>query len=413
MVPLSPDSGIVATDQTWGEIMGLGRIALAALAAAALNVGLTSFAEAQTPPPTPSPNDYSDTKTWLCLPGRAHDACTVDENASIVSADGTTTPESFTADPHAKIDCFYVYPTVSFEPMGNADMTAGPEEKAVIVQQFARFASVCRPYAPIYRQVTLTALAALLSGKPIPASRELAYDDVRDAWNYYLAHYNHGRGVVLVGHSQGSGILLQLIKNEIDGKPVQHRLVSAILMGTRLAVPAGGIVGGDFKAIPLCQAPGQTQCVITYASFRANLPPPANTRFGKVAMAGMIAACTNPASLAGGSGELHAYMATHGSFNGVSLVPGPWVKGKTIDTPFVSLPGMLSAECIANADGSYLAITVHGDPAGARASDIAGDVVVGGKVQPDWGLHLIDANLAMGNLIDIVRAETQTYLADR
>ena len=41
---------------------------------------------------------------------------------------------------------------------GNSDMTAGPEEHGVILQQFARFASVCRVYAPLYRQVTLTAL---------------------------------------------------------------------------------------------------------------------------------------------------------------------------------------------------------------------------------------------------------------
>jgi len=393
--------------------MIFGRTARAAIVAAALSVAGAAAAQTPAAPPPPAANDYSDAKTWLCLPGRAHDACTVDLDTTVIAADGTTTPEPFAADPKAKIDCFYVYPTVSLEPTGNADMTAGPEEKTVIVQQFARFSSVCRPYAPVYRQVTLTALQALMSGKPIPASRELAYNDVRDAWNYYLKHYNHGRGVVLVGHSQGSGVLLALIKNEIDGKPVQHRLVSAILMGTRLAVPAGGIIGGDFKSIPLCQAPGQTQCVITYASFRANVPPPANSRFGKVGGPGMIAACTNPASLVGGAGELHAYMQTSGTFGPIPLTRGPWVKGKTIDTPFVSVPGMLSAECISNADGSYLAITVHGDPSSPRISEIGGDVIVNGKVQPDWGLHLIDANLAMGNLIDIVRAETNTYLRNR
>ena len=222
---------------------------------------------------------------------------------------------------------------------------------------------MCRPFAPLYRQVTLAALNAAMAGKPIPASRELAYGDVLDAWNYYLAHDNHGRGVVLIGHSQGSGVLLQLIKNEIDGKPVQRKLVSAILMGTRLAVPAGGIVGGDFKAIPLCQAPGQTQCVITYASFRADAPPPANTRFGKVARR---RAWSQPAPIPHRSravrANLHSYMTTSGSFGPIPLTRGPWVKGKTIDTPFVSVPGLLSAECMANAEGSYLAITTHPDP---------------------------------------------------
>jgi Protein of unknown function (DUF3089) len=388
---------------------GKSRVALAALV---MSAGLATAALAQ-PSATPPKNDYGDKKNWLCLPGRAHDACAADENATVVSADGTTTPESFAIDSKAKIDCFYVYPTVSLQPSGNADMTAGPEEQSIIAQQFARFGSVCRTYAPLYRQVTLIALRAAMIGKPIPVNRDLAYNDVLDAWNYYLAHDNHGRGVVLVGHSQGSGVLIQLIKNEIDGKPVQHHILSAILMGARLAVPAGGVVGGDFKSMPLCQSPSQTQCVITYASFRADAPPPANTKFGKVPGEGMVAACANPASLAGGSGELHAYMTTSGTFNGIPLTAGPWVKGKTIDTPFVSVPGLLSAECKANADGSYLAITVHPDPNGQRTNQIAGDVITNGKVQADWGLHLIDANLAMGSLIEIVRAETKSYLNNR
>jgi hypothetical protein len=63
--------------------------------------------------------------------------------------------------------------------------------------------------------------------------------------------------------------------------------------------------------------------------------------------------------------------------------------------------------------GSYLAVTVHGDPNGPRTRNIGGEVVFDGKVQADWGLHLIDASLAMGNLIDIARAQSKTYLAQR
>ena len=385
------------------------RSMLAGLAMAVLGVSFGFGAMAQSPPPK---NDYADTKNWLCLPGRTDDACSADESATIIAADGTTTHEAFVRNPKAKIDCFYVYPTVSLEPTGNADMNAGPMEKSVVAQQFARFGAVCRTYAPLYRQVTLSALRAAIAGKPIPVDRELAYNDVLDAWNYYLAHFNRGRGVVLVGHSQGSGVLIALIKSEIDGKPVQRRLISAILMGSRLAVPAGGVVGGDFKSIPLCQSPSQTQCAIPYASFRANVPPPANSRFGKVPGVEMVAGCANPASLAGGSGELHAYLATRGSFLGTTQ-SRPWVKGKTIDTPFVSVPGMLTAECVTDEHGSYLAITVHPSPNGARIGEISGDVRASGKVQEDWGLHLIDANLAMGNLIDIVSAESKAYSSDR
>ena len=167
-------------------------------------------------------NDYSRAETWLCRPGR-QDACAADLTTTVVASNGKLTEEKWKANPKAPIDCFYVYPTVSNDQTPNSDMDAGPEERSVVQHQFARFGSQCRPYAPLYRQVTLTALRATLSGRPMKSDRALAYNDVLDAWKYYLEHDNQGRGVVLIGHSQGSGVLIQLIKNEIDGKPVQDR----------------------------------------------------------------------------------------------------------------------------------------------------------------------------------------------
>jgi hypothetical protein len=367
----------------------------------------------QPPATAPAKNDYSRADAWLCRPGR-QDACAVDLSATIVSADGKLKNEPWAANPKAPIDCFYVYPTVSAEPTGNSDMLQTLAEKGVVEAQFARFASQCQVYAPMYRQITLTALRAMLAGTPLAADRALAYNDVLDAWNYYLEHDNKGRGVVLIGHSQGSGVLTELIRKEIDGKPVQSRIISALLLGTSLPVPKGKDVGGAFQHMPLCHSATQTGCVITYASFRANVPPPSTSRFGKVAGDNMVSACTNPAALGGGSGELHSYLGAKGSriVAGVEAEPGPWVKPpQAIHTPFVSVPGMLTAECVLNEKGSYLAVTVHSDPAGPRASDIVGDLVVNGEVQPDWGLHLIDVHLAMGNLIDIVRQQSKAYLA--
>lgn len=358
-------------------------------------------------------NDYAKAGSWLCLPGQ-EDACATDEDATIVKANGTLTPEKFKPAKDAPIDCFYVYPTVSFDPGVNSDMLPGREEIGVIAQQFARFGGVCKTYAPLYRQFTLTALVARQTGKPIamPADPLMAYHDVVDAWNYYLEHYNNGRGVVLIGHSQGSGMLTQLIKNEIDGKPIQKQIVLAILGGTRLAVPTGKDVGGDFATMPLCHSATTPGCVIAFASFRANLPPPANTFFGKVQTAGQEAACVNPAALSGGSGAAHAYMNTNwiGLGNSPPTNGAYWVKGKTVTTPFVALPGMLAAECARNENGTYLSITVKGDPKDPRTDDISGDVLAGGQVQANWGLHLVDMNLVMGNMIDIVRSETRAYL---
>src|SRR5471032_135962 len=367
----------------------------------------------ETPKPaTAEKNDYSKADTWLCRPGR-QDACAVDLTTTVITADGKMTREDWAADPKAPIDCFYIYPTVSTEPGGNSSMTQSPAEKAVIRAQFARFASKCRPYAPMYRQVTLAALQAGIAGSPIPVNRLMAYEDVRDAWNYYLEHDNQGRGVVLIGHSQGAIVLTALIKNEIDGKPVQARMISALLLGTSLPVPKGKDVGGAFQHIPLCHSATQTGFVIVYSSFRSTIPPPANSRFGRVQGEGMQAACVNPAALGGGSGELHAYLASGGrSIVGSSAEPRAWLTPpKPIDTPFVSVPGLLTAQCVYNGTFSYLEVTVHGNPADPRADDIAGDVMANGQVNASLGLHLIDVNLAMGNLVDIVREQAKAYAA--
>jgi len=357
-------------------------------------------------------NDYSDGRAWLCRPGRT-DACTIDQNTTIVAADGTLTREEFKADANPAIDCFYVYPTVSLDPAGNSDMNIDAAERGVVRSQFARFGAACRLFAPMYRQVTLTQLRARLAGNPMPVDRELAYNDVLDAWHYYLQHDNNGRGVVLIGHSQGSGVLTQLIRTEIDGKPVQARLISAMLLGTSLAVPKGRDVGGAFQKVPVCHSATDLGCVIAYASFRSTIPPPENTLFGRATGDNMQAACANPAALGGGSGALHAYLsAGNNTITGSSAPPRPWVNPpKAIDTPFVSVPGLLTAQCVANEKGSYLEVTVHGNPADPRTDEIVGDVIQNGQPNASWGLHLIDVNLAMGNLVDIVRSQAKAYLA--
>jgi hypothetical protein len=379
-----------------------------------------ALTEAQTPPAAmpstppdtaPQRNDYAKAESWLCRPNRK-DACAVDLATTVVAANGTLSRETFVPAEKPSIDCFYVYPTVSMDQTPNSDMTAGPEELSVIHQQFARFASQCRVYAPLYRQVTLTALRSAIAGKPMAADRILAYNDVLDAWNYYLQNDNHGRGVALIGHSQGSGLLNALIRNEVDGKPVQSKIVSALLLGTNVAVPAGKDVGGAFQQMPLCKSASQTGCVISYVTFRDTVPPPENSRFGKVASENMTAACVNPAALGGGSGELHSYLASAGRSLGNSNEPPPWVaSGTKIETPFVSVPGLLTAQCVAKDGFSYLSLTVHGDPSDPRTDDIVGDVVVNNAVQKDWGLHLIDVNVAMGNLVDIVAQQARAYAA--
>src|SRR5690606_24338654 len=158
------------------------------------------------------------------------------------------------------------YPTISTDESGNSDPEPGDDQELFVVrQQAARLGEVCRVFAPVYRQVTLTGLLSLLGGEPIPSDGQLAYQDVLDAWKHYVANNSEGRGVVLIGHSQGASHLTRLVREEIDPNPVlRDRLVSAMLLGTSVQVAAGRDVGGDFANVPLCRRPYQTGCVITY-----------------------------------------------------------------------------------------------------------------------------------------------------
>ena len=362
------------------------------------------------------PADYSDPAHWLCRPGRA-DACTANLDATIIAENGSMTHEAYHADPDAPIDCFYVYPTVSHEPTGNADFAIDSDLTFAAIQQFARFGARCRLFAPVYRQITIPALVALFSGKPIPMNRDLGYSDVLAAWQNYLANDNHGRGFVLVGHSQGTGVLARLVREEIDGKPIQAQLVSALLIGGALGdvrVKTGDTPAFVFPHIPVCRSNAEIGCVIGFSSFRAETPPAPGTLFEK-APEGTHPVCANPAALEGGSGTLEAYLSTSGALISSPEPKTPFVwtdPPYPIETPFVKVPGLLSASCVENGQVVYLAVSRNAAQDGRRASDIKGDLInSSGALLPSWGLHLIDVNLTMGNLLSIVGDETRTYLA--
>lgn len=378
------------------------------LATWGLTLGLTlaSAACAQAPTAPAAPNDYGKTENWLCLPGR-QDACAIDQTTTIVEADGKTSVEAFKPAADPAYDCFYIYPTVSTDPGGNSDMIIDEAERRVVEQQLARFGGQCRLFAPMYRQVTLAALRKVMMGQAA-GDGELAYGDVRDAWRHYLASDNKGRGVVLIGHSQGSRILVRLLAEEVDGKPAQKRMISAFILGMNTPVDAAG----NYGAIPLCLKADQAGCIVTYVSFRETSPPPATSRFGRTDEQGRRAGCVNPAALLAGKSStdeatLHSYLSTKGFLS--SGEPKAFAKDVTVSTPFVSMPGLISARCASDGDFTYLAVKVNAEPADPRTDEITGDIMVGGQVLKDWGLHLIDVNLEMGDLNALAARQAKAY----
>lgn len=334
--------------------------------------------------------------TWLCKPGIGHDACTPSLKTTRVDATGaaqeTTRPPVVV---HRPVDCFYVYPTVSDQPTPIADRRIDPEERSIALYQAARYSSLCRVYAPMYRQVTLAALNGATT--VTQAQRNIGYRDVRAAWRDYLKHFNHGRGVILIGHSQGTFVLRRLIANEIDGKPaVRRRLVSAVLLGGDVLVKAGSDRGGDFTHIRACRSRDQLGCVIAFSTF--NAPPPPNSLFGR-APAGEQVLCTNPAALSGGAAKIDTVLPSAPFAPSSTLgkvTPAIGYPPFHVHTPWVESDGLYTAQC--------------SDANGASVLQISGGPVLRPLPDATWGLHLVDANIALGTLVKLVTHQAIRYV---
>jgi len=354
--------------------------------------------------------EYDDPSHWVCRPDQ-EDICDSGLDATVVEADGTLEVERFKPAADPPVDCFYVYPTISRDEGAYSDWDASDDEEGyVTLNQAARLQSQCRLFAPVYRQGTLGGLASRINGGTTEEEGD-PYADVLDAFRTYMAEDNHGRGVVLVGHSQGTGMLHRLIGEEIDpNADVRKLLVGAYLAGGSVGVPEGETVGGDFDEVPICTEEGEAGCIVTWVTFRSTSQPPSNSFFGRPGRDGAVSACVNPAAVGGGPGDLDAYLPANSDASILSSL-GTTSKGKTwvdpsageITTPFVRLPGLVTGECQTTDGFNYLAATVNPDPEGPRSDDIVGDLT------PQWGLHLVDVNLVMGNLVDDVKAQAETY----
>lgn len=312
-------------------------------------------------------------------------------------ADRATKKETTAAPKSPSIDCFYVYPTVSNQKTGNANLNIDPEEIAVAQDQASRFQSKCKIYAPMYRQLTKSS-SMLGAGTPtIPPDRELPYTDLKAAWKEYLSKYNKGRGVILIGHSQGTANLTRLVAEEIDPSPsARRKLVSAMLIGGGVLVPEGKDVGGSFKNIPACRTAAQTSCVVAYNSYLG--APPANGQFGITLKPGMRVLCVNPNGLAdGASGQALPYLPTS------RVAPALPAAGFAVPTTqWVSLPGMYSTQCKSNASHTWLQVTDVG-PAGDPRPHL------NQTLGQAWGLHLTDINLTLGSLVSLAGKQAAAW----
>lgn len=348
--------------------------------------------------------DYADRRMWLCRPGNDPDECNANLDATELKADGSRARVVHQKAANPAVDCFYVYPTVKLTSAGpmtdfaNIGITLDP-----LLAQAARFNEVCRVYAPLYRQNGVVPGAG---GAPMTSgmtSFALGANDVRDAFAYYLEHLNQGRKFVLLGHSQGTGMLTQLMVQDVDPQPaVRARLLSALLIGAGVSVPDGADVGGTFKNIPVCKEAGQVGCVITYVSYSKEMPPAGMSSFGRSPGVGLHAACTEPAALAGRAGQRYrgSYVMMKRTNPSLLAPEGADKLPSDIDTPFIVYRDVFRGSCKQTAGYSYLEISSELASGDARMPPYRYP-----SIEASLGLHLLDYAFTMDDLIEAVRLQ--------
>ncbi len=202
----------------------------------------------------PPPPDYSKPESWAALPSKTDPA---DRTPDTTFADRQAT---------ATADVFFLHPTTyTYKSMGwngaigDAKLNKKTDE-STILHQASIFNGAGRVYAPRYRQAHLRSYFTEDKASAAEAF-ELAYSDLKAAFEYYLEHYNQGRPIIIATHSQGTQHGQRLIKEFFDGKPLHRQLVGAYLAGWPIPENA-------FETIPPCESPDQTGCFCSWRSFK-------------------------------------------------------------------------------------------------------------------------------------------------
>ncbi len=388
--------------------------------------------------------DYDDEAHWACrgVPG---DVCTRGYPMARVDTDGTEVPRTVELHANPPVDCFFIYPTMDWQPFFAANHSDFEEldlVKGDIDTQAGPFSAACRVFAPFYRQGNIGAYATDPENGVFYFRR--AFADVAAAFEHYLRHWNAGRPVVIFGHSQGSMHATFLLHAYFDGNRVvtdipgsastaelRDRLVAAMPIGGLFFVEQGKRAGGSLQDIPLCAAHEETGCVITYRSYpegfthatplvrgAAELLNEEGFSFAAFEPDRHAYACVNPA--VGPAVPVDRVTDGRGMAvppGDVRLLEGTWLVGLFGEIQFGvdgkpaprDFPRRYTAACREDdLAGGYLAVGLHAPPGGdPRGDPMDIDGVV---AHAALGLHLWDINLAQGDLVDQVRVKSAAWV---
>jgi hypothetical protein len=257
--------------------------------------------------------------------------------------------------------------------------------------------------------------------------------DIAGAWADYWEHDNidpvtgERRGVILLGHSQGTANLVTLLQEEFGaGSAQREQLVAAYLLGgdVQVADGTGPTDHATIPGMPVCArnsaaAPMPTGCLVGYSSFAMSggTAPAANAEFGRSVDPGHRILCVNPAALilggpAGAATPLDTYLPTNRLLEGTVVLPNGHLSvvlsGFTLENRpagFVRREATLTGQCRVQTDAAGTAswLQVEGGsslfPAGSSTSAL--------------GLHVIDYNVALGDLVELAGLQATQWTADR
>ncbi len=206
------------------------------------------------PQPAMAANAYSNPDLWFARPDKGGDD------------PSRWTPDGFAADgPAIDAAVFFIHPTSYLKrDHWNAPLD-DPEAKRfglVVTRANASvFGRASEVWAPRYRQATF---GAFVSDRPeARQALDLAYADVAQAFDLFVAAQPAGRPIVIAGHSQGSFLAKRLVREKVAGTPLNARIAAVYAIGwvvdKQRDLPAMGL--------PACAGADQSGCVISYLSF--------------------------------------------------------------------------------------------------------------------------------------------------
>lgn len=144
-------------------------------------------------------------------------------------------------------------------PIDHKQVNKRTDENSILYQA-SIFNGTGRVFAPRYRQAHLDMLFNKKKAESGKKALEVAYSDVVAAFDYYMQHWNNGRRFIIAGHSQGALHAMTLIKQKVEGTPLQNQLIAAYIIGWP-------VQKDYFKALKPCETADQTGCFCTWRTW--------------------------------------------------------------------------------------------------------------------------------------------------